>query len=253
MKFCDLGKEPMPAITRDKYHRYTYQGVTYPGVTGIIGVVDKSDALVPWASRKTAEAAIALGDELPKLLATVGKEGVTKMLTSKSSWENDTAKDIGTAIHDYADRLAKGETLDEVDPAIQVRALNYAQWHESCGWKFRVTEAFIINPVLGYGGTLDVLAYDEKGETVLADVKSGKGVYPVTKLQLLAYGDPGNLIARPGDTQAFPMPHIDRFAVLHVTDSGVREIGLDITPEDLAAFEACIPLSKWHKANKDRL
>ena len=50
--------KPKPAITRDRYHRYTYEGTTYPGVTSVLRVLDKSDALMAWASRNTAQAAL---------------------------------------------------------------------------------------------------------------------------------------------------------------------------------------------------
>ena len=54
---------------------------------------------------------------------------------------------------------------------------------------------------LGYGGTLDLLAYDETGRTVLADVKTGRSVYSETRLQLLAYGEAA-LIAPQGSPVA---------------------------------------------------
>ena len=67
--------KPKPAITRDRYHRYTYEGQTYPGVTSVLRVLDKSDALMAWASRNTAEAALAQLDHLAGLRDTVGSGG----------------------------------------------------------------------------------------------------------------------------------------------------------------------------------
>ena len=78
--------KPKAAITRDRYHRYTYEGTTYPGVTSILRVLDKSDALMAWASRNTAEAALAQLDHLAGLRDTVGPEGVVKALTARSGW-----------------------------------------------------------------------------------------------------------------------------------------------------------------------
>ena len=34
------------AITRSADHRYTYEGTVYPGVTSILGVLDKSGPLM---------------------------------------------------------------------------------------------------------------------------------------------------------------------------------------------------------------
>ena len=91
------------------------------------------------------------------------------------------------------------------------------------------------SPTLGYGGTLDLLAYDEAGRTVLADVKSGANVYPEVVLQLLAYGEAA-LIAPQGSPLAYPMPTIERYVVLHVTDAGVRVIDVEVDDDDRAAL-----------------
>ena len=238
------------AITRDRYHRYTYEGVTYPGVTGIIRVLDKSDALIAWASRNTAEAALAQLDHLASLRDTVGPEGVVKALTARSAWKRDEAAAYGSEIHAHAERIANGEeTEDAIPEAIRERVTRYAEWWATSGWRKRLAEAFVIDPEVGYGGTLDLLAFDEQGRTVLADVKSGKDVYAETKLQLAAYGM-ARLIAPQDSPAAYPMPLVERYVVLHVTDEGVRVIDLDVTDADRAAFRACIPLSAWLTAAK---
>ena len=60
---------------------------------------------------------------------------------------------------------------------ITSRVLAYAAWWKASGWRLRLSEAMLVNPMMGYGGTLDLLAYDRDGRTVLADIKTGKGVY----------------------------------------------------------------------------
>jgi hypothetical protein len=238
-----------PAITRDRYHRYTYAGRTYPGVTTVLRVLDKSDALMAWASRNTAEAALAQLDHLASLRDTVGPEGVIKALTARSGWKRDEAAAAGSDIHGLAERIARGEALPHVPQAIRAQVEAYAAWWAGSGWRLRVAEAFVVEPTLGYGGTLDLLAYDEAGRTVLADVKSGANVYPEVVLQLLAYGEAA-LIAPQGSPIAYPMPRIERYAVLHVTDAGVRVIDVEVDDEDRAAFRACLPLARWHGARK---
>jgi hypothetical protein len=202
-----------------------------------------------WASRNTAQAALAQLDHLAGLRDTVGPEGVIKALTARSGWKRDEAAAAGSDIHGMAERIAKGEALPEVSPAIRERVEAYATWWASSGWRARLTEAFVVHPDLGYGGTLDLLAYDETGRTVLADVKSGKNIYPEVILQLLAYGEAA-LIAPQGSPVVYPMPAIDRYAVLHVTDGGVRVIDVEVDDDDRAALRACLPLSRWHTARK---
>ena len=85
----------MTAITRSVDHQYTYEGATYPGVTTILKVLDKSDALMGWAARQTAEAALALyrDGSLASVLNSVGDEGAVKALTSRSAWtDSDDAR-----------------------------------------------------------------------------------------------------------------------------------------------------------------
>lgn len=68
-------------------------------------------------------------------------------------------------------------------------------------------------------------------------------------LQLLAYGEAA-LIAPQGSPVVYPMPTIDRYAVLHVTDGGVRVIDVEVDDDDRAALRACLPLSRWHTTRK---
>lgn len=260
-------------ITRSIDHQYTYEGRTYPGVTGILKVLDKSGPLMSWAARQTAEAALAMhGDRdilpaeatdigyplysassLDRLIDTVGKEGAVKALTSRSAWKNDEAKDLGTEVHDLADRINRGEKWIASDwpTATKVRVEHYRTWLASSGWNVKISEAYILSPKGGYGGTLDILARDRDGRAVLADIKTGKGVYRETVLQLAAYGM-AELIQPVGAQQAFPMPAVDRYVVLHVTATGVREIEVPIGDADRQAFYACMNLTAWSDAQKGR-
>jgi hypothetical protein len=242
---------PKPAITRDRWHRYTYQGVTYPGVTSIVGVIDKSKPLMVWSSRLTAEAALDQLETLPDLVRKNGRQGVVRLLTDQSSWRRDEAASIGTAIHEFAERVANGDELGEVPESIRARVHHYVDWFAASGWRRRITEALVINTTLGYGGTLDLLAFDEQGRTVLADVKTGRNIYPEVTLQLLAYGE-AELIAPQGSPTAYEMPKVDRYAVLHVTESGVEVVEVEPTDEDREALRSCIPLSRWKAAKEKR-
>src|SRR4029077_12141375 len=71
-----------PAIQRSADHFYTYEGERYPGVTGILSILDKSGPLMGWAARMTAEAAVDLAtstfagvNALQTLLETAGPAG----------------------------------------------------------------------------------------------------------------------------------------------------------------------------------
>jgi hypothetical protein len=239
-------------ITRSVDHEYRYEGQTYPGVTGLLKILDKSGPLMAWAARQTAEAFVATIDDIPNLIETVGAEGVIKAMTSRSAWKNDEAKDLGSDVHDIADRINRGEDTGAMTPSVALRVEHYRTWLASSGWQVKISEAYVLDTAAGYGGTLDILARDADGRAVLADIKTGKGVYRETVLQLAAYGM-AELIQPVGAPKAFPMPQVDRYVVLHVTSTGVREVEVPIGDVDRQAFYAAMALTAWAQAQKGRL
>jgi hypothetical protein len=214
-----------------------------------------------WASRQTAEAAIDLAmaqagetpnsNALQNLLSTVGREGTIKAVTSRSAWKNDEAKDMGTRIHELTELLDAGQPTGTMTPSEAARVEHYREWVKASGWDLKIREAVLVNPTLGYGGTLDILARDSDGRIVLADIKTGKGVYKESILQLAAYGM-AELIQPVNATSVAKMPKPDRYAILHVTATGVREIEIPISDDDRSAFLAAMDLTRWADSQKGR-
>jgi hypothetical protein len=185
------------------------------------------------------------------MLGTVGPEGVRKALTSRKNWTNDQAKDLGTDVHSMAELVVKGQPTPPMGEATRKRVLHYAEWWKASGWKLRLSEAMVVYPIHGYGGTFDLLAYDPDGRTVLADIKTGKGIYREVALQLAAYGM-APIVAPSGSATAYPMPTIDRHVVLHVTTEGVREVEVAVGSTEHLAFLACIELHRWTESMKGK-
>lgn len=258
-------------IMRSADHRYSYcdthadfcdlscpDRVWYPGVTSILSVLDKSGPLMAWAARQTAEAAVNLSrDGWEELLATVGREGTIKALTSRSSWQRDEAANLGTEVHGLADLVVRGVPTPPMAEGIRTRVLAYADWWQRSGWTLRLSEAMVVRPArsefletVGWGGTFDLLAKDADGRTVLADIKTGKGVYREATLQLAAYGLA--TLVQYTDGKVYPMPAIDRYVILHVTLDGVREIELSIGTAERMAFLACLDLWHWSESMKGK-
>lgn len=242
--------KPKPAITRDRWHRYTYQGVVYPGWTSIGKIVDKSDALMIWAARQAVAGVIDQIDALPVLLANNRKEEVVKMLASRSAWDRDRAASKGTTIHEHADRICQGLEPVDVRPEHAKHVVALREWWESCGWTRRISEAYVVNTTLGYGGTFDLLARDEDGLTVLADIKTGE-TYPEHRLQLLAYGT-AEWIAPQDSPVAYPMPKVDRYAVLLAHEDSVETVWIEMEELDHEALRSCIPLARWKKRHEKK-
>jgi len=241
-------------ISRSADHQYTFDGKVYPGVTSILKVLDKSDALMAWASRQTAEAALEQLDNLAGLRDTVGPDGVIRALTSRSSWKRDEAAQLGTDVHYLAEQVIHGRDVGDLadrGEATIGRVKAYVDWLSTCGWKMRLAESMIVHPLAGYGGTFDLLAYDADGRTVLADLKTGRNVYRESVLQMAAYGMA--VLVQPNGSQiTWPMTEVDRYVILHVTMDGVREIEVPVGQAEQAAFLACIELYKWSEATKGR-
>ena len=251
------------AIQRDADHNYYYEGQRYPGVTGILSIIDKSGPLMTWAAGQTADAALGLiyGDPpqeppdlrvLQQVLDTTGRAGFRAAITSRAGWQKDEAAKLGTQVHAWAELVVRGDEIPQLDDPIRQRVMHYAEWWKASGWQLRLSEAMVVHPDAGYGGTFDLLAYDADGRTVLADIKTGKGVYREAILQLAAYGY-APLVAPTGSPEAYPMPKVDRYAVLHVTTEGVREVELSIGDAEYRAFLACMTLASWAETAKGRL
>ena len=106
----------------------------------------------------------------------------------------------------------------------------------------------MVFPTHRYGGTFDLLCLDQDGKTVLADIKTGgkvgRKLYETEVLQLTAYGL-APIVSPMGDPKAYPMPKIDRYAVLHVTTDGVKELEVNVGTPERMAWLACIDLHSW--------
>jgi len=199
-------------ITRDAAHRYTYEGVTYPGVTTVLTAIKGS------AFRSEAYKAAGV---------------------------------LGTQVHALAEYVVRGELVpfDGGSDKAMLYARNYAQWWKSSGWTLRLSEAMLLHPSVGYGGTFDLLARDSEGRTVLADIKTGSKVDKAAILQLTAYGMAP--LVQPADSdRQYPMPIPDRYVVLHVTAEAVREVEIEVGQAERMAFLDCVDLHLWLEAKK---
>lgn len=251
-------------ISRSADHMYTYEGQVYRGVTGVLDVVDKSGPLMHWAAKQTAEAAVDMaiaGGGLETLLATVGREGTIQALTLRKNWKKDEAAKLGTEVHRLADLVVRGEPTPPMDAVTRTRVLGYAAWWKASGWTLRLSEAMLVNPTCGYGGTLDLLCYDADGRTVLADIKTGgkwgRKAYETEILQLTAYA--GAEYIQPAvdnllidEQKVYPMPKVDRHVILHVAAEGVHDIDVSVGTHEWIAWIACLDLAGWRDSVKGK-
>lgn len=241
-------------IYRTDKHEYFWCGDgPYPGVTGVLDVIDRP-ALAGWGKKATAECAIRNLDLLADMVRTGGDRMAVEWLKRIPDYERDQAKDRGTRVHAAADAYARDEAIDL--PAEEMPFLDaYRGALEREGFEIIASEFRVIGTAdeLGhrYGGTGDLLAWRDD-ERWLVDVKTSKGTYRETALQLAAYGF-ADFVGYEDDPQAYELPPIDRYGVLHIRpdlypspqDGGYRLIEYEVGESTFAAFQAAYRLSQW--------
>jgi hypothetical protein len=245
----------LPAIVRTADHWYrwtdpvTGERFNMPGVTGLLNTLWKGHALDAWKDRTLAECAVALMHE-PSILTGLSNAQAIAVIMEAVKEPRMVAARLGSEIHGMAEILHRGET-PQGTPLAKSYADTYWRWWEASGWRLRLSEAIVINPSQNYGGTFDLLAYDEDGKTVLADIKTG-GVWREAILQLAAYGL-CPLVSPMGSDKVYPMPVPDRYVVLDVKPEGVRPIEVNIGQADLMAWADVLDLYKWQQSVKGKL
>jgi hypothetical protein len=161
-------------------------------------------------------------------------------------------RDRGSRIHQALEYVLRRATDVSVDPRDQPAVDGARLWLNEHHVKPLEVEAFLINETVGYGGTCDLIA-EIDGEVWLLDWKTSKSVawpsgavYDEMRLQLAAYSR-AEFIAKVADPERYPLPAIERFGILHVTDGGTRLYEADVTDERLATFRACLWIHGWRK------
>lgn len=273
---------PSVGMHRTEDHRYYWNGEgPYPNVTGILGMIDKSEALVGWAKKETARFALQnLGilaahrlhnypvPECPPCATNLNRKRMVAQSEAARMWVSsipdymkDAAADLGTRVHEVAEQIAKGE---EYDPALAPYAGQYARFIEERRPRFIELEYMGLNRTEGYGGTGDVLArldfIDPGAEGWLAndpivaiDIKTWTKdtpikdtYYPETAMQLSACSR-FEFIGKPDDPTEYPMPRVDAYAVLLLGAEDYRLIPYAVTDRTFDAFLACKNLREWRE------
>ena len=169
-------------------HRYKLDGKWVPGVTTILGVLNKP-ALPKWSASEVA-AYVADNREAVEHLYAAGRGPMVAALKEVPWQKRDDAADRGTNLHDFAERLLRGEEVDVPDGLVPVveNALRFLEeWH----LEPVLIEAAVASREHLYAGKLDLAARyvsptGQRGVGIF-DWKSGKRIYASAAFQLNAY------------------------------------------------------------------
>jgi hypothetical protein len=250
----------MARLERRNYgrgHGYKLDGRKVPSVTGILKAKAK-DALVNWAAEETAKAAINRWDEL------AGMDPIDRYNTLKGARYdvNRAATMRGNEIHLYGAQLAEGKQPD-VPVEFLAPVEGYARFLDE--WAIDpetvVTEAPCCNTVHRYAGTLDSIAFIGRlGTWAVLDLKSGRGVYNETALQLVGYArcdlwqPKGVKAAKAGEPDSeVPLPDIDTSVsyVAHIGPDSTELLPVETGETEWNQFLYTKAIAAWDKAVED--
>jgi hypothetical protein len=170
-------------------HRYWLDGKPVPGVTTILGVLDKP-AIPKWAAGQVAEYVADHPDGV-ETLRGLGRGPMVQALKGIPWERRDQAGVRGNVLHDYAEQILNGaevEVAEEHVPVMEHAIAFMEDWHIEP----LLVEAACASREHRWAGTLDLIAeyvHPETGHEGVAifDWKSGKALYPEYAWQLNAY------------------------------------------------------------------
>lgn len=238
-------------------HGYALDGRKVPGVTTIIGKLDKP-ALIDWAARMAAGYAVDHWDELSRKPILERAK-----LIQDARWiKNKQAIVKGNRLHWFAERLqADGEVAvpDELLGQVQAVQRFLDRWQLTT----LHSETPCFSTESQYAGTLDSIMASPLLGNVLVDWKSGDKVYGEVALQFAGYqncdflqGSREVVGPRGGkkapDTFDIPMPQIDGCYVAHILGDDVELLPVRVGDAEIATFLYLREVYDWLTTAIDR-
>lgn len=185
---------------------YELNGIEYPSVTTITGILDKP-ALVQWAANCAVD---YVAGNLDRLKSDNVHEGEAVLSEARSAHRTvkDEAAGNGTKVHkaielyingqDYSELLDNEQTRTAFDAFLSWESKNHVIWIK--------TECQVFSIKHGYAGRFDAIAM-VNGYRYLIDFKTSKGIWNEMKYQLCAYRQAHN------ETES---EKIENIAILHL-------------------------------------
>lgn len=207
-----------------KSHRYKLDGQWVPGVTTILGTLNK-EALPKWAAGQVAEY-VADNPDGVDTLRQMGRGPMVDALKQMPWQKRDDAGTRGNVLHDYAEQIALGQEVEVDDESVPVIE-NVIRFMNDWSIEPVLIEAPVGDRAHQYAGTLDLIAdyihpiTGHKGRAIF-DWKSGKRIYPEYAMQMAAYAYAEFALV---DGEETSLPECDAAFGVHI-----REDDYDVYP-----------------------
>jgi hypothetical protein len=192
---------------------YELNGVEYPSVTTITGILDKP-ALLGWASNCAVDFIKERLDDIKDPTDVHKGEDILEQARKAYTIKRDSAADAGTQCHHAIQMYIEGhdpypslkckEARNGFEAFLAWEKMNHVEWLQS--------EVAVFSEAHGYAGRFDAIAM-VNGHRYLIDFKTSKGVWDEHRYQICAYRQAYNEMLEEGQE---PIEHL---AVLHLDKS----------------------------------
>lgn len=193
---------------------YELDGVQYPSVTTITGMLDKP-ALLNWSANCAVNFIIDNIDAVKDPIDVHRGEDILEQARKAHTMKRDAAAGSGTKCHKAIEVYIADGMTDEVkdilkdDEQAQTGFDAFLEWEEVNHVEWVDTECKVFSVVHGYAGRFDAIAL-VNGILYLIDFKTSAGIYDEMKYQLCAYRQAYNERLPEGKER------IERLAILHL-------------------------------------
>lgn len=197
----------------EKTHKYYLDDELLPGVTTILGTLNKP-ALVQWAANEAIKYIEAKGEKLDEETYKVTGEVLEAARTAHAK-RRDKAASQGTDVHAEIETIIKayikGETPEVQE--VSAQAKKFVLWAAENKVAFHESEKKLYSEKHRFAGTVDFTA-TIGGKKMVGDIKTTSGIYDLSPfLQCAAYrvmleemgetGYKGSIIIRLGKDGSF--------------------------------------------------
>lgn len=182
--------------------RYAINGIEYPGVTGVLGLLDKSMWKTKWALN-CMESYIQKEIEKKDYYVDGSLSEITDIIyDAKTEYRNisDTALSIGSEVHNIIEQdikaQIKGEYFgwrDKYRSEVENAYRAFLKWEKDHVIEYLESETPVYSARYCYAGTLDIICRVKNIEDVkdgsifCIDLKTSKGFYDGMAKQISAY------------------------------------------------------------------